>query len=294
MYSKFETDSVSLERLSEYSNIEPEKETDFDYECNNEKIYESWPKNGEIKFKNYSCSYSKDLPPALSNINLEIKAGEKLGIVGRTGAGKSSFALTLFRAIEELTGSITIDGVDIKSIELCKLRSRISIIPQDPSVFYGSIRFNLSPFDTTEDSRKISDKEMWEALELVNLKCIVESMEGGLSANVLSGENSMSIGQRQQLCLARAIIRKSKIIVLDEATAAIDPKTENHIQSIIKTAFKNKTVITIAHKIHTILDCDNIIVMKSGKIAEYGRPKVLLADPDSYFFSLFHNQSNIG
>ncbi|OMJ15886.1 Metal resistance protein YCF1, partial [Smittium culicis] len=189
MYSKFETDSVSLERLSEYSNIEPEKEIDFDYECNNEKIDENWPKNGEIKFKNYSCSYSKDLPPALSNINLEIKAGEKLGIVGRTGAGKSSFALTLFRAIEELTGSITIDGVDIKSIELCKLRSRISIIPQDPSVFYGSVRFNLSPFDTTEDSREISDKEMWEALELVNLKCIVESMEGGLSANVLSGEN---------------------------------------------------------------------------------------------------------
>ncbi|OMJ18183.1 Metal resistance protein YCF1 [Smittium culicis] len=286
MYCKFETDSVAIERINEYSEITSEQSLAAN-EGSSQNAPENWPEHGDIKFNNYSCTYSSDLPPVLSNLNLHIKAGEKVGVVGRTGAGKSSFSLTLFRAIEALSGSITIDGIDIKNIELSDLRSRLSIIPQEPSIFYGSVRFNLCPFTETGKGIAISDEELWNSLELANLKPLIMAMDGGLDADLLSEANNISIGQRQQLCLARAIIRKSQIIILDEATAAIDSKTDNKIQLIIKDLFANKTVITIAHKINTIMDYDRVIVLKNGSIIEAGKPSSLVNDTSSEFYSFF-------
>ncbi|OLY81580.1 Metal resistance protein YCF1 [Smittium mucronatum] len=293
MYSKFETDSVALERIDEYSHIKPEELSDQKTKDSDELINVEWPEGGQVEFKDYSCTYSEDLPPALKNINFNIKSKNKVGIVGRTGAGKSSFSLSIFRAIESLSGAIIIDGIDINNVGLHDLRSRISIVPQDPSLFSGSIRFNLYPFNDLNNVDGVSDEELWTALELAQLKSHVIAMDGGLDAILNSNSNSLSIGQQQQLCIARALIRKSKIVVMDEATSSIDYETDEKLQLIIKDAFSDKTVITIAHKINTIVDCDQILVLEDGMLVESGNPRDLLDDKDSRFFSLFDGQFNV-
>ena len=212
---------------------------------------------------------------------MEIDKETKVGICGRTGAGKSSLTMALFRIIEPVSGSIIIDGKDISRIGLHDLRSRLTIIPQDPILFTGSIRFNLDPTGLQ------SDQSLWTALEQSNLKNHIESLGKGLDYEIAEGGSNFSVGQKQLICLARAILRKTKILVLDEATAAIDMETDDLIQNTIRLAFNDCTVITIAHRLNTIQDSDAIAVLSNGKLIEYDNPSILLNQNNSAFKSMF-------
>jgi ABC-type multidrug transport system fused ATPase/permease subunit len=201
-------------------------------------------------------------------------------LVGRTGAGKSSLTLALFRLIEPVEGKILIDNVDVGKLGLYDLRSRLTIIPQDPVLFTGTLRLNLDPFESHDDS------EIWSVLELAHLKTFVSSLEQGLTHPVSEGGENLSVGQKQLICLARALLRKCKIIVLDEATAAVDIETDDLIQNTIRNQFSGCTIITIAHRLNTIIDYDRIIVMDKGEIVEFDSPKVLLENTESVFYSM--------
>ncbi len=203
-----------------------------------------------------------------------------MGVVGRTGAGKSSLTLALFRIIEAVEGSIYIDDIEISKLGLYDLRSRLTIIPQDPVLFTGTLRLNLDPFE------KHSDQEIWQSLELAHLKAFVSSLEAGLSHQVSEGGDNLSVGQKQLICLARALLRKSKIIVLDEATAAVDIETDELIQTTIRKEFKDCTIVTIAHRLNTILDYDRVLVMDRGQVAEYDSPEAFLKNTNSIFYSM--------
>ncbi|KAK4337274.1 hypothetical protein RND71_043272 [Anisodus tanguticus] len=239
-----------------------------------------WPSKGVIKFKNYSTIYRKGLTPVLNNLTVEIKSNEKVGIVGRTGAGKSSLTLALFRIIEATTGKIEIDDVDISTLGLDDLRSRLTIIPQDPFLYSDTLLANLDPLN------QYTDDQIWKALEQANLKDFVDKLTDGLMFAVTEGGENLSVGQRQLVCLARALLRKTKILILDEATAAIDFETDNLIQETIRKEFKDCTVLTIAHRLNTIIDYDKVLVLSNGKLVEFDNPKVLLENPESQFHSL--------
>lgn len=201
-----------------------------------------------MKFTQYSTRYRTGLDLVLRGVTCTIAPGEKVGIVGRTGAGKSSLTLALFRIIEPAGGSITIDGQDLSRLGLHDIRGRITIIPQDPVLFSGNLRLNLDPFS------QYTDATLWHALELAHLKTFVSSLGAGLNHEISEGGENLSVGQRQLICLARALLRKTKILVLDEATAAVDLETDDLIQATIRKEFKESTVITIAHRINTIMD----------------------------------------
>ncbi|OLY85367.1 Metal resistance protein YCF1 [Smittium mucronatum] len=291
MYVKVETDIVALERLGEYSNLPSEEKgnfTDSDI-AEFDDSHKNWPDKGVVTFIDYFTRYRKDLEPVLKDINVEVKSNEKVGIVGRTGAGKSSFTLALFRIVEPISGSIMIDGIDITKISLFSLRSKLSIIPQDPVLFSGTIRFNLFPYSPDNQLTSVTDEELWNSLELSHLKDFVMSLDGGLDAEVQAGGENFSVGQRQLMCLARALVRKSQILVLDEATAAIDPQTDELIQKTIRSSFKDNTIITIAHRLNTVLDSDRILVLSHGEVVEYDSPKNLMANPKSSFTSFAHD-----
>ncbi|EGW14610.1 Canalicular multispecific organic anion transporter 1 [Cricetulus griseus] len=236
-----------------------------------------WPSKGEIRFNNYQVRYRPELDLVLKGITCHIKSTEKVGVVGRTGAGKSSLTNCLFRILESAGGQIIIDGVDIASVGLHDLRGKLTIIPQDPILFSGSLRMNLDPFN------KYSDEEVWKALELAHLKSFVDGLQLGLYHEVTEGGDNLSIGQRQLLCLGRALLLKSKILILDEATAAVDLGTDSLIQTTIRNEFSNCTVITIAHRLHTIMDSDKIMVLDSGKIVEYGSPEELMSKTGPFY-----------
>jgi ATP-binding cassette subfamily C (CFTR/MRP) protein 1 len=212
--------------------------------------------------------------------------GEKIGIVGRTGAGKSSLTLALFRMIEAAEGKIVIDSTVIAEIGLHDLRSNITIIPQDPVCFSASLRFNLDPFN------KYSDTEIWTALEMAHLKAFVASLPEGLSHQITEGGENVSVGQRQLLCLARALLRRSKILVLDEATAAVDLATDALIQDTIRKEFKDSTIFTIAHRLNTIMDYDRVMVLDKGEIKEMDSPQKLLENKNSYFSAMVLDSKN--
>ncbi|KAI7802325.1 ATP-binding cassette sub-family C member 8-like [Triplophysa rosa] len=241
------------------------------------QIPAGWPKYGEIQIKNLSVRNDSTLKPVLRHVNAHIKPGQKVGICGRTGSGKSSFSLALFRVLDTFEGQIIIDGIDIAKLPLQTLRSKFSIILQDPVLFSGTIRFNLDP------ERKATDQMLWEALEIAQLLSVVKALPGGLDAMVTEGGENFSQGQRQLFCLARAFVRKSSILIMDEATASIDMATESILQKVVMTAFADRTVVTIAHRVHTILGSDVVIVMKHGGILEYDEPDVLLEQKDSVF-----------
>nr|QUF59454.1 ATP-binding cassette transporter Abcc4-1 [Brachionus angularis] len=265
---------TSIERIVEYTNLESEP-----LDKGEKKAPINWPSKGEIKFENVSLSYDKNLPNVLKNISLKINSGEKIGIVGRTGAGKSSFFQTIFRMYEP-NGHIYIDDVDIKKLSLNDLRDKLTIIPQEPVLFSGTLRYNLDPFG------KYTDQELWNSLESVSLKQVVQTMNSGLDSNITANGTNLSVGQKQLICLARAILKKTKILIIDEATANVDYKTDSIIQQTIREQFKQCTVLTIAHRLATVVDSDRILCLSEGKIINFGIPKDLLDDETSILYEL--------
>ncbi|KAJ9591217.1 hypothetical protein L9F63_002223, partial [Diploptera punctata] len=276
MTSDVETNIVAVERIKEYGETKQEAPWEIERTTPNE----SWPENGEVVFKNYQVRYREGLDLVLHGITFTVSGGEKVGIVGRTGAGKSSLTLGLFRIIEPAGGSILIDGKDISTLGLHALRKRLTIIPQDPVLFSGTLRINLDPFDER------SDNEIWQALEHAHLKSFVKGLQNGLEHEVSEGGENLSVGQRQLICLARALLRKTKVLILDEATAAVDLETDDLIQTTIRREFKDCTVLTIAHRLNTIMDSNRVIVLDRGLLAEFDTPEALLQNKSSIFHGM--------
>lgn len=299
LYSINEQNMNSVERIKEYLDVEQEAPAVIE----ETRPAANWPSEGSVEFIDYSTRYRSDLDPVLRNVSFKIKPLEKVGIVGRTGAGKSSLALALFRGLEAETGKILIDGVDIGLIGLQDLRESITIVPQDPTLFTGTIRSNLDPFDL------FTDEDIFTALRRVQLigaassttnpstpisasrpttpgRVIVDSPTGtstpvtnknvflNLSSTVTESGNNLSQGQRQLLCLARALLKNPKVLMMDEATASIDYSTDSRIQETIREL--KSTTITIAHRLQTIVDYDKVLVLDKGRVVEYGHPHELL------------------
>uniref|UniRef100_A0A672I6Q9 ATP-binding cassette, sub-family C (CFTR/MRP), member 2 n=1 Tax=Salarias fasciatus TaxID=181472 RepID=A0A672I6Q9_SALFA len=272
MTSELETNIVAVERVSEYIEIENEAEWVTDT-----RPPKDWPEAGRLQFENYKVRYRPGLDLVLHGITCDIGSAEKIGIVGRTGAGKSSLTNCLFRIIEAAEGRILIDGIDIAKLGLHDLRSNLTIIPQDPVLFCGTLRMNLDPFD------KFSDEDVWKVLELSHLKDFAAGLKEGLQHEVSEGGENLSVGQRQLLCLARALLRKSRILILDEATAAVDLETDNLIQNTIRKEFSSCTVLTIAHRLHSIMDSSRVMVLDAGRIVEFDTPQNLLSNKGHFY-----------
>ena len=246
----------------------------------------SWPSKGCIEIKNLVAGY-REGPDILKSISLTIDEKQKVGIVGRTGSGKSSLLVTLFRIIEPRGGQIIIDGVDIGTIGLEQLRSKIGIIPQDPVLFSGTLRHNLDPFELH------SDEELWNSLEQVSLKDFISDLPDQFHFKVTEGGKNFSVGQRQLLCMARALLLDPKVLLLDEATAQVDKKSDMMLQKMIRRCFADKTVLTIAHRLDTIMDSDKILVLDDGNIAEYADPRTLVEKgEDGSFYGLVYAEGN--
>ncbi|CAD5115099.1 DgyrCDS4110 [Dimorphilus gyrociliatus] len=276
MNSDIETNIVSVERVKEYSETPAEAEWNID----RTRPPREWPQSGRVSFDNYSVRYRPGLDLVLRGISCQINGGEKIGIVGRTGAGKSSLTLCLFRILEAAGGKIVIDDVEVDSLGLHQLRSRLTILPQDPVLFSGSLRMNLDPFS------KYTDEQVWHALEHAHLKDFVNGLALGLDYECGEGGQNLSVGQRQLVCLARSLLRKTKILVLDEATAAVDLETDELIQKTIRSEFASCTILTIAHRLNTIMDYDKVVVMDKGQIIEFNSPNSLLKNKNSVFYSM--------
>jgi ABC-type multidrug transport system fused ATPase/permease subunit len=279
-----ETNIVSVERVLEYAALPSEAPEIISK--NRPPI--SWPSQGAVTFDNYSTRYRPGLDLVLKNINLSIKPKEKIGVVGRTGAGKSSLTLALFRIIEPAEGNVSIDNLNTSTIGLLDLRRRLAIIPQDAALFEGTVRDNLDPGHVHDDT------ELWSVLgkptstihphvivltlpDHARLKDHISSMPGQLDATINEGGSNLSSGQRQLVSLARALLTPSNILVLDEATAAVDVETDAMLQTTLRSSmFNNRTIITIAHRINTILDSDRIIVLDKGEVKEFDSPAELV------------------
>jgi ABC-type multidrug transport system fused ATPase/permease subunit len=259
---------TSAERIDEYSYTPPE--SNF-YKGESEPPL-NWPTEGAIQFENYKLRYRPELEPVLKGINLKIVPQNKIGIIGRTGAGKSSIFQALFRLTDKSTtdGQILIDGIDISTISLNDLRSILNIIPQSPVLFNNTLRYNLDPF------KHYTDQQLWNALEAVQLKTKIEKLENKLNIQIAEYGSNFSVGECQLICVARAILKQSQILLIDEATAHVDTKTDELIQQILCEKFKNQTIITIAHRLNTIMDSDKIVVMNDGIIVQYETPTELL------------------
>ena len=282
---------ISLERCDTYTKLQSENYEDE--KLNQKKIYslsdKSWPNVGKVNYINYSMKYRPNCDLALKDINIEINSGEKIGIVGRTGSGKSSLTLSLFRIVEALQGKIIIDGENISEIPLKKLRRAISIVPQEPFLLEGTLKTNLDPlnlYTEQEINEVLNNVKLYEMLEHDNVNG--KNVLKGINTEIKEYGNNLSFGCRQLLCVARAILRKSKIIILDEATSSVDQKTEDIITSAVDTMFKDSTVITIAHRINTVKKCDRIIVMNAGQVVETGKPDELISNMNSQFYSLYY------
>ncbi|KAJ7676688.1 P-loop containing nucleoside triphosphate hydrolase protein [Mycena polygramma] len=278
-YASVENGSIAIERIEEFAELPQEEKAVATTD------HSSWPSAGQLTFADFSMKYRDDLPLALKNVSFDLQAGLKLGICGRTGSGKSSTVLALFRGIDQhlVTGKIVIDGVDISTVPFQHLRESMSIVTQDPFLWHGSIRENLDVTNVRTDA------EIWEALKLVEMHEAVSALEDKLEHLVVD-EESFSKGQRQLLCLARALLRKKKIIVLDESTSSMDHITDEKIRHVVDTQMQGLTVIAVAHRISTIVNYDKILVLDSGSIAEFDAPKVLLSNPNSRFARLAATQ----
>ncbi|XP_026577525.1 multidrug resistance-associated protein 5 isoform X3 [Pseudonaja textilis] len=245
-----------------------------------------WPHQGEIRFENAEMRYRENLPLVLKKVCFTIKPKEKIGIVGRTGSGKSSLGMALFRLVELSGGCIKIDGVKISDIGLADLRSKLSIIPQEPVLFSGTVRSNLDPFT------QYSEEQIWEALERTHMKDCISQLPMKLESEVMENGENFSVGERQLLCIARALLRRCKILILDEATAAMDTETDLLIQETIREAFADCTMLTIAHRLHTVLGSDRIMVLMQGQVVEFDTPAALLSNDNSRFYAMFAAAEN--
>lgn len=271
-FTETEREFVAVERCKQYMDqVEME---DFDGGVTSTPY--NWPSEGIIVFKDVSFKYKEHLPLALQDLNFETKGREKIGVVGRTGSGKSSVFQVLFRTAEIVKGQVTIDGVNIKLLNLTELRSHISIIPQDPFLFRATIRENLDPLG------RCSDMQLWDALRKSHLAPAIDRL-GGLDGLLEERGRSLSVGQRQLLCVARAILSSAKVVCVDEATANVDLETDKLVQDILRAALHNCTVITIAHRVESVMGSDRVIVMANGRVVEVGHPNILLQDPYSKF-----------
>uniref|UniRef100_A0A8C8IYI0 Multidrug resistance-associated protein 4 n=1 Tax=Oncorhynchus tshawytscha TaxID=74940 RepID=A0A8C8IYI0_ONCTS len=265
---------TSVERVVEYTELESEAPWETQ-----KRPPPEWPSQGLITFDRVSFSYSSDGPVVLKDMKAMFRPKEKVGIVGRTGAGKSSLVSALFR-LAEPEGRIYIDGVLTSEIGLHDLRQKMSIIPQDPVLFTGTMRKNLDPFS------QHTDEDLWNALQEVQLKSVVEELPNKMETVLAESGSNFSVGQRQLVCLARAVLRKNRILIIDEATANVDPRTDELIQKTIRDKFRECTVLTIAHRLNTIIDSDRILVLDAGQIHEYDEPYTLLQNHDGIFFKM--------
>uniref|UniRef100_A0A8D1AD16 ABC-type glutathione-S-conjugate transporter n=1 Tax=Sus scrofa TaxID=9823 RepID=A0A8D1AD16_PIG len=272
-WTDLESSIVSVERLRDYA-LTPKEAPWRPPSC---AARPPWPRGGQIEFRNFGLRYRPELPLAVRGVSFKIHAGEKVGIVGRTGAGKSSLAGGLLRLLEAAEGGIWIDGVPIAQVGLHTLRSRITIIPQDPILFPGSLRMNLDML------QEHTDEAIWAALETVQLRAMVATLPGQLHYECADQGDNLSVGQKQLLCLARALLRKTQILILDEATAAVDPGTERQMQAALSSWFAQCTVLLIAHRLSSVLDCARVLVMDEGQVAESGSPAQLLAQKGLFY-----------
>jgi len=270
-----ETRMNSVERIKEYDTLEQES----DEVVEGHRPPADWPSKGEIEFKNYSFAYKKGAL-VLKNINCKVEDKDKVGIVGRTGAGKSSLMQALFRFAEPAEGTIIIDGIDITKIGLKDLRSKLSLIPQDPTLFIGSVRYNLDPFNEHED------KDLWNSLKMVKLDKAISDLPNKLDEPVAERGSNFSVGQRQMICMARALLRNTKILLMDEATASVDLKTDTLVQKMVRKNFKDMSVLTIAHRLNTIMDNNKVMVLDKGQVVEYDHPSKLLDNPDGVLLGM--------
>ncbi|XP_077204241.1 ATP-binding cassette sub-family C member 5 isoform X3 [Paroedura picta] len=245
-----------------------------------------WPQEGEVLFENAEMRYRENLPLVLKKVSFTIKPKEKIGIVGRTGSGKSSLGMALFRLVELSGGCIKIDGVKINDIGLADLRSKLSIIPQEPVLFSGTVRSNLDPFT------QYSEDQIWDALERTHMKECISQLPLKLESEVMENGENFSVGERQLLCIARALLRRCKVLILDEATAAMDTETDLLIQETIREAFADCTMLTIAHRLHTVLGSDRIMVLVQGQVVEFDTPSALLSNENSRFSAMFAAAEN--
>jgi len=238
-----------------------------------------WPTKGNVSIQNLVTGY-RDGPNVLHGISASIEPCEKIGVVGRTGSGKSTIILSLLRLIEPRSGTVEIDGVDITKIGLEQLRSSVGLIPQDPVLFTGSVRYNIDPF------HEFSDDQLWETLAAVNMKDTVSRLERKLEQEVQEGGDNFSVGERQLFCIARALLRNPRILLLDEASASLDNETDAMLQDLIRRLFKEKTVLTIAHRLETIMDSDRVMVLDNGNLAEMDSPLKLIENTEGIFTGL--------
>ena len=303
MTAEIEGMMSAIERIKEYVEQVPvEEEEDFPDEpsavqtkgtlqlssrsSDDKPVPDDWPSRGEIKVVGAHLRY-RDGPLVLKGLDFEVASGTTVGIAGRTGSGKSSLLAALFRITDLEKGTIFIDGIDISTVKLSTLRFRLGIIPQEPTMFAATLRFNLDPLGI------YSDLQLFDALDAVGLKESVAAMPGVLEAEIIDGGENLSQGQRQLICFARAILRKPKIIVLDEATASVDNYSDAMVQIMIKEKFNACTVLTIAHRLNTIKDSDRILVLDAGLVAEFDGPEALLEKEGGLFASMWatFNQS---
>ena len=278
--SELESNMVSVERVSEYAGLESEEATGAMIQGGVKAPPPNWPPAGAISFDKLELRYRPGLPLVLRGVSFDVKPGEKVGICGRTGSGKSTLIVAMWRLVEPCGGRVWLDGVDIGTLSLRNLRSRITCIPQDPILFSGDIRDNLDPF------KEHGDEKLWFALEAVQLKAAVSEQGVGLLCPVAEYGENFSAGQRQMLCLARAMLRDTRVVCLDEATASVDLETDKVMQDVIADRFASRTILTIAHRINTIIENDKVVCLDRGELAAMASPAELLRDPKSMFSEL--------
>ena len=280
MFSRVENYMTSVERVLAYTQIEQEP----GYHNSSQSPPENWPERGEMKVDKMSLVYYKGGPNVLKDITFTINPREKVGVVGRTGAGKSSLVSALFR-MPQPTGDVIIDGISLGNLDIQTSRRAMSVITQNPVLFSGTVRTNLDPFEEHQE------EDIWEALDQANLKDAVENLPDKLSYEIRESGGNFSVGQRQLLCLARCLLQKKQVVMMDEATANVDYKTDQLIQETIRTKFRDRTVITVAHRLNTILDYDRVLVLDQGKVVEFDKPERLLEKEGGIFSDMYHQLS---